>query len=428
MVTTLAQSPETSTHRSEYEFDFFISHASEDKESFVRPLAEALEDRGASVWYDEFTLRVGDSIHEAVSKGLRTSRAGIVVLSRDFFAKRWPRHEMDGLMALAARRPERSILPIWHGVSAHHVSGFSPGLAGIFALSTRNLSPDEIADILLATAGQPDRSTVPRKADAVEFDASELERWAKESFARWQELLAASAVGSPAHLVHGFYEIAFSLLPTPDQIDLKSVMDRVRDAGKPELSGWPPFAEMIVPEWRPYPTGNVVEAWLGRPQDNGAWYVQHSPDMSDYWRATSDGMLYTIRGYSEDQQAESAGEWIDITLPIVRVAEALLFARRYADRFDATEAVGVRIRFTGLTGRQLKASPFDYFIRDERVSRTHEVKCDALITCAEIDDSLPDVIKALLSNLYEQFGFFELEMPLIQNEVSKLTSGRGMYN
>lgn len=174
MVTTLAQSPETATHSTEYEFDFFISHASEDKESFVRPLAEALENRGARVWYDEFTLRVGDSIHEAVSKGLRTSRAGIVVLSREFFAKRWPRHEMDGLMALAGRRPERSILPIWHGVTAHQVSGFSPGLAGIFALSTRNLSPDAIADILLATASQPDSSTRPHKADAVEFDASGL--------------------------------------------------------------------------------------------------------------------------------------------------------------------------------------------------------------------------------------------------------------
>ena len=428
MVTTLAQSPASSTLDTDYEYDFFISHASEDKDSLVRPLAEALGDKGARIWYDEFTLNVGDSIHEAISKGLRTSRAGIVVLSRDFFAKRWPRHELDGLMALAGRRPGRNILPIWHGVNAHQVSGFSPGLAGIFALSTRNLNPDEIADILLASPDTPARTARLMGTDAVKFDASELERRAKEAFARWQELLAASAVGSPAHLVHGFYEIAFNLLPTPNPIDLKSVMDRVREAGKPELSGWPPFAEMIVPEWRPYPTGDCVEAWLGRPQNNGAWFVQHSPDMSDYWRAASDGMLYTIRGYGEDQQAESAGEWIDITLPIVRVAEALLFARRYANLFDSADAIGVRIRFTGLTGRQLRASPFDYFIRDERVSRTHEVKCSALITCAEIDESLPNVIKTLLSNLYEQFGFFELEMPLIQNEVSKLTSGRGMYN
>ena len=31
----------------------FISHASEDKEAFVRPLAEALRKRSIDVWYDD---------------------------------------------------------------------------------------------------------------------------------------------------------------------------------------------------------------------------------------------------------------------------------------------------------------------------------------------------------------------------------------
>ena len=427
MVTTLAESPEAVTG-SEYEYDFFISHASEDKDSLVRPLAKALEDRGARVWYDEFTLNIGDSIHEAVSRGLRASRAGIVVLSHDFFAKRWPRHELDGLMALANRRPGNSILPIWHGVTALQVSGFSPGLAGIFALSTAILQPDQIADILITGSGPQSTPETPPRPDVVDFDSRDLDQLANESFARRLELLASSGVGSPAYLVNGFYEIAFALLPTPEPVNLKTVIQRVRDAGKLKLSGWPPFAEMTVPEWQPYPFSDGVEAWLGRPQTNGAWLIQNSPDLSDYWRATKDGMLYTIRGFTEDRESESAGEWIDIALPIARIAESLLFARRYADLFNATEALSARIRFTGLTGRRLKASPFDYFIRDQRVSRTHEVKCQALITCSEIDHSLPGVIKALLSNLYEQFGFFELEMPLIQNEVSKLVSGRGMYN
>lgn len=427
MVMTLTESPQTVTN-SEYEYDFFISHASEDKDSFVRPLAKALEDRGARVWYDEFTLNIGDSIHEAISRGLRTSRAGIVVLSREFFAKRWPRHELDGLMALASRRPPGSILPIWHGVTALQVSGFSPGLAGIFALTTKTLGPEEIAENLIVESGARAKTEDRPGSDVIERDAGDLDQRAKESFARWHELLADSAVGSTAYLVHGFYEIAAAPLPTPEPVRLRTVTQRIRDAGKVELSGWPPFATMVVPEWQPYPVGNHVEAWLGRPHSKGTWLVQNSPDLSDYWRASKDGMLYTIRGYSEDRESESAGEWIDIALPIVRVAETLLFARRYADLFDATDTLGLRVRFTGLTGRRLKASPFDYFIRDERVSRTHEVKCQALIKCSEIDDSLPDVIKALLSNLYEQFGFFELEMPLIQNEVSKLVSGHGTFN
>ena len=44
------------------QYDVFISHASEDKEEVVRPLANALKDEGLSVWYDEFELKIGDSL------------------------------------------------------------------------------------------------------------------------------------------------------------------------------------------------------------------------------------------------------------------------------------------------------------------------------------------------------------------------------
>lgn len=34
------------------EWDVFVSHASEDKEIFVRPLTQALDQLGVKVWYD----------------------------------------------------------------------------------------------------------------------------------------------------------------------------------------------------------------------------------------------------------------------------------------------------------------------------------------------------------------------------------------
>ena len=43
----------------EREYDVFISHASEDKDEVVRPLASALIDEGLTVWYDEFELKIG---------------------------------------------------------------------------------------------------------------------------------------------------------------------------------------------------------------------------------------------------------------------------------------------------------------------------------------------------------------------------------
>jgi len=80
------------------QWDAFISHAWEDKESFVRPLAHALTALGAAVWYDEFSLRLGDSLSASIDKGLAGSRYGIVVLSKAFIAKRWPQRELQGLV------------------------------------------------------------------------------------------------------------------------------------------------------------------------------------------------------------------------------------------------------------------------------------------------------------------------------------------
>ena len=47
------------------EWDVFISHASEDKEVFVGPLAERLRQHGVRLWYDEFTLTMGDSLRRS---------------------------------------------------------------------------------------------------------------------------------------------------------------------------------------------------------------------------------------------------------------------------------------------------------------------------------------------------------------------------
>ncbi|MCK9385933.1 MAG: DUF1883 domain-containing protein [Nevskia sp.] len=78
-------------------YDVFISHASEDKEEIVRPLAQALRSEGLRVWYDEFELRIGDSLRRKIDKGLASSRFGLVVLSPSFIAKGWTNYELDGL-------------------------------------------------------------------------------------------------------------------------------------------------------------------------------------------------------------------------------------------------------------------------------------------------------------------------------------------
>lgn len=74
-------------------WDAFISHASEDKPEFVRPLADALAKYGLAVWYDELSLSIGDSLSRSIDKGLENSNFGIVVLSPAFFSKNWPEYK-----------------------------------------------------------------------------------------------------------------------------------------------------------------------------------------------------------------------------------------------------------------------------------------------------------------------------------------------
>src|SRR5260370_31793293 len=113
--------------------DVFISHAWEDKDAIARPLAEELRKRGLDVWYDEFSLKVGDHLRESIDKGLANSRFGVVILSPHFFAKEWPQYELDGLVAEEKGRKKKVILPVWHEVSQADVRKFSPTLAGVKA-------------------------------------------------------------------------------------------------------------------------------------------------------------------------------------------------------------------------------------------------------------------------------------------------------
>lgn len=127
------------------EYDVFISHASEDKEAVVRPLANALVQRGLRVWYDEFELKIGDSLRHKIDKGLVNSRFGIVVLSRDFIKKGWTNYELDGIISKAVSG-EQVMLPIWHEITKQEIIAYSPSLADKVARNTSSYTIDEIAN------------------------------------------------------------------------------------------------------------------------------------------------------------------------------------------------------------------------------------------------------------------------------------------
>lgn len=129
----------------EKEYDVFISHASEDKDDVARPLAEALRNNGLTVWYDEFELRIGDSLRRKIDKGIANSNFGVIVISRDFINKGWTNYELDGLITRSVNG-EQTMLPVWHNITKREVINYSPSLADKLARSTTDFTVEEIAD------------------------------------------------------------------------------------------------------------------------------------------------------------------------------------------------------------------------------------------------------------------------------------------
>lgn len=126
-------------------YDVFISHASEDKDEIVRPLAKSLQLKGLNVWYDEFELKIGDSLRQKIDKGLANSRFGIVVLSKNFIRKGWTNYELDGIITKSING-QQIMLPIWHKITKQEVIDYSPSMADKVARNTATYTVDEIAE------------------------------------------------------------------------------------------------------------------------------------------------------------------------------------------------------------------------------------------------------------------------------------------
>ncbi len=155
-------------------FDVFISHASEDKDAFVRPLAAELTRLGLRVWYDEATLTLGDSLRQKIDEGLSSSTYGAVILSPAFFAKNWPKAELDALFA-REMAGQKVILPIWHRLTKEEILQHSPLLAAKLATSTdRGVATVALEIFSIARpntalpASEPRRATAPTSSGRTE--------------------------------------------------------------------------------------------------------------------------------------------------------------------------------------------------------------------------------------------------------------------
>jgi hypothetical protein len=96
-----------------HEWDVFVCHASEDKETIVEPLVKALTDAGIRCWYDRQQIFWGESIITKVSAGLAAARYVLVVLSVAALQKAWPQKELSAALGREIESRDSRILPLF---------------------------------------------------------------------------------------------------------------------------------------------------------------------------------------------------------------------------------------------------------------------------------------------------------------------------
>lgn len=89
----------------------FICHSSKDK-SFVRRLAKELKSFNISVWFDEWEIKVGESLREKIEGAITSSSFLCVVLSKNSIKSKWVTRELSAAFAKELESNKIFILPL----------------------------------------------------------------------------------------------------------------------------------------------------------------------------------------------------------------------------------------------------------------------------------------------------------------------------
>jgi hypothetical protein len=141
------------------QYDLFLAHASEDRDSFVVPLVKALRAGGVSVWYSEFESpftsknpATDDALHRFLTEAMQSCSFGGLVISKSFLEKPWPRKELD--FWLSKGDSEKRLSVVLLGVTIDDVSRSSHTstkyLEESFAIISADLGASRIAQLMIS--------------------------------------------------------------------------------------------------------------------------------------------------------------------------------------------------------------------------------------------------------------------------------------
>lgn len=130
--------PSFASQRSELEKPLaFISHDSRDKELVARPIAIGLSKLMCPVWFDEYSLKVGDKLRESIEKGIKDCKKCILILSPHFLANNgWTKVEFNSIFTRELIEETDVVLPVWHGINREELYEYCPSLVNKLGIKT----------------------------------------------------------------------------------------------------------------------------------------------------------------------------------------------------------------------------------------------------------------------------------------------------
>ena len=126
-----------------YAYDVFVSHANDNKQSFVDSLFDGLSLLRINIWYDSSEIDWGDNLKDKIMEGLEKCRFGIVVLSPEFIGRKWTETELLELLNRQNERQDKVVLPLLYNLTVEQMIEKYPALSSIKA---RVITVDEDAD------------------------------------------------------------------------------------------------------------------------------------------------------------------------------------------------------------------------------------------------------------------------------------------
>jgi TIR domain/Pentapeptide repeats (9 copies) len=132
-------------------YDVFVSYVSRYREEVVAPLVERLAARGLRVWFDDERMRLrDDNISSAIDYGVASSALGIVLVTTDFFGRKWTEYEL-GLLS------RKAIVLLLHGVAISELNLLRPGLSEDRPVLTWAEGADRVAEKIYTAVRQEPR-------------------------------------------------------------------------------------------------------------------------------------------------------------------------------------------------------------------------------------------------------------------------------